>query len=77
MWSVGVWSAGVAVVVVFPLLTSVGRWSGRGFSGWCDRLAAVVGAEAGVAVVREDFDGGGVLEQVAVCSLRVAVASCV
>lgn len=53
---------GVSVAVAFPLFDSAGQCSRPGFSGRCDRLPAVVAAEAEITVVHKDLDVGEVLE---------------
>ncbi|GAA2317012.1 hypothetical protein GCM10010234_73780 [Streptomyces hawaiiensis] len=50
------------MAVAFPLFDSAGQCSGPGFSGWCDRLPAMVAAQAEVAILQEDLDVGEVLE---------------
>lgn len=50
------------MAVAFPLLNSAGQCSRPGFPGRCDRLSAVVAAQAEIAVVQEDLDVGEVWE---------------
>lgn len=52
----------VPVAVTFPLFNSAGQRSRPRSSERCDRLPAVVTAQAEIAVVQKDLDVGEVLE---------------